>query len=125
MLTEITRTRQIPGEPPRRWFASQEQDLYVWHDSDGEIVAFQLCYSKYRNEHAVYWKRQAGFTHLSVDDGEATTLAGATPILLADGCFDRDAVIERFLALSVRLPNEIAQFVIARLLQFPSGLPDE
>lgn len=125
MLTEITKTRQIPGEPLRRWFSSQEQDLYVWQDQAGKIVAFQLCYAKHRNEHAIYWRQEAGFAHLSVDDGESTALASATPILLADGTFRRNAVIERFRSLAVQLPNEIVQIVIARLLEFPSGLANE
>lgn len=121
MLTEITKTRQFPGEPLRRWFHSQEQDLYVWHDEDGEIVSFQLCYSKYRNEHAIYWKRQSGFAHLIVDDGESSGLSSSTPILVADGYFDRNAVLDCFRKLSVQLPNDILQFVTASLLDYPSN----
>ncbi|HQL10597.1 MAG TPA: hypothetical protein PLE35_13410, partial [Lentisphaeria bacterium] len=64
MLREIRKTRQHPGEPRRRWFHSQEQDLYVWQTENGEITAFQLCYDKPHDEHALYWRLDRGFSHL-------------------------------------------------------------
>ena len=37
MLREIVNTRQDPDEPPRRFFFSHQQDLWVWFD-DGETA---------------------------------------------------------------------------------------
>ena len=124
MLKEVRNTRQAPDEPPRRFFFSHEQDLWVWFGEDGAPVAFQLAYGKYRNEHAIRWKAGRGFVHEKVDDGEAAgVLVKQSPILLADGAFDASGVLERFLALSAEMPQEIVDFVAARLREHPQFSP--
>ena len=120
MLREIRKTRQHPGEPHRRWFHSQEQDLYVWQDDNREIIAFQLCYDKPHNEHALYWRHDRGFSHLRVDDGEGENGWCAAPILLADGIFDTKTVTQRFRALANDIPTTLADFVLDRLESYPS-----
>ena len=52
-LTEIPEVRQIPDEPRRRWFRSDDLDLIVWCDESGAPTSFQLCYDKPRSEHAL------------------------------------------------------------------------
>ena len=123
MLREIRNTRQEPDEPPRRFFFSHEQDLWVWFGEGGAIVGFQLAYGKYRSEHAIRWKADRGFLHQRVDDGESGALVKASPILLADGVFDATGVLERFLALSAEMPREIVDFVAARLREHPEFRP--
>jgi hypothetical protein len=118
MLTEILKTYQRPGEPKRRWFYSPDQDLSVWLDEQGEIVAFQLCYSKHRNEHALYWRADFGYSHLKVDDGEGTTLSSDAPILLADGFFDHEAALKRFVSLGGSLPEDVFCFVSSRISEY-------
>lgn len=124
MLREIEKTRQHAGEPLRRWFHAQEQDLYVWQDEDGTIIAFQLCYDKPDNEHALYWRQDRGFSHLRVDDGENPAGRPQSPLLLADGLFDSAGVTRRFLRLAKNLPPEISRFVIRHLEQYHSQVPD-
>ena len=119
MLREIVNTRQDPDEPPRRFFFSHEQDLWVWFGGDGAVTGFQLSYGKYRNEHAIRWKADRGFLHQRVDDGETGALVKAAPILIADGAFDATGVLERFLELSDEMPKEIVDFVAARLREHP------
>ncbi len=119
MLHEITNTRQAPDEPPRRFFFSHEQDLWVWFGQDGAPVAFQLAYGKYRNEHAIRWKAGRGFTHEQVDDGENAGVIKQSPVLIADGAFNAVAVLTRFQELSAEIPNEIVDFVAARLREHP------
>jgi hypothetical protein len=124
MLEEILNTRQDPDEPPRRFFFSHEQDLWVWFGDGGKVISFQLSYGKYRNEHAIRWKAGRGFAHERVDDGEtAGVLAKQSPILVADGAFDATCVLERFLELSARMPQEIVDFVAARLREHPEFRP--
>jgi hypothetical protein len=119
MLQEIN-TYQAPDEPPRRFFFSHEQDLWVWFGDGGAIVAFQLAYGKYRDEHAIRWKASRGFAHERVDDGEnAGVLVKQSPILIADGAFDALDVLARFLELSAEMPQEIVDFVAARLREHP------
>ena len=66
MLREVRIPRQVPGEPRRRCFFSHQQDLWVWFDDGGVPVAFQLCYGKYRDEHAIRWKAGQGFVRITV-----------------------------------------------------------
>lgn len=116
MLYEIRNPRQIAGESHRRWFYSHEQDLYVWNDESGQIIAFQLCYSKETNEHALYWRNDRGYAHLRVDN----KWRNCTPLLVADGSFEKDTVLSRFRELSSQLPSDVVQFVSTRLSEYPS-----
>jgi hypothetical protein len=120
MLREIPNVQQVPGEPPRRWFFSHEQDLLVWFGQDGAPIAFQLAYGKYRNERALRWKAARGFSHDAVDDGESSGVVKQAAILVADGYFDAPAVLERFVRLSAEVPEEIVNFVCARLREHPN-----
>ena len=119
MLREVRNTRQDPDQPPRRFFFSHEQDLWVWFGGAGKVVAFQLSYGKYRNEHAIRWKKDRGFSHEQVDDGESVGPLKQAPILIADGAFDAAGVLERFVELSGEIPQEIVDFVVARLREHP------
>jgi hypothetical protein len=117
MLNEVPNTRQIEGESRRRWFFSQEQDLYVWQDDAREITAFQLCYAKSEDEHAVYWRSDSGYAHLQVDSKRRY----ATPFLVADGYLDKEAVLDLFREVSINLPVEVRDFVIDHIANFPSA----
>jgi hypothetical protein len=116
-MEEVLETRQVPGEPRRRWFASPDFDLIVWCDTAGAPIAFQLCYDKGRAEHAITWEPSTGLLHNAVDDGEfhIGLRYKATPVLAPDGAFQLDRIAERFAAESRDLPPDIAAFVIARL----------
>lgn len=115
MLREVRDVQQVAGEPPRRWFFSNQQDLWVWFGEDGVPVAFQLAYGKYRNERAIRWKSGEGFVHRRVDDGESADVVKQAPLLVPDGAFEAEKVIARFLEISTELPRDIVEFVVARL----------
>lgn len=119
MLREIRNTQQVPGESPRRWFFSHEQDLLVWFGDDGQPEAFQLAYSKYRDEKAIRWKAGQGFVHYQVDDGEKNGMGKEAAILHPDGAFNAKKVLDQFLAISKEVPKEIVEFVTARLREHP------
>jgi hypothetical protein len=119
-LAEISAVRQIPGEPRRRWFRTDDLDLIVWCDEAGAPTSFQLCYDKLRSERALTWTPDRGFLHAAVDDGEDVGLGyKATPILVAGGRFDANRVGDRFAAASAELPREIVEFVGNKLKQHP------
>jgi hypothetical protein len=124
MLREVPDVQQVPSEPPRRWFFSHEQDLWVWFGKDGTPVAFQLAYGKYRDEHAIRWKAGRGFVHERVDDGEGAGVVKQAPILVADGVFEAEHVLQAFLALAAALPRDIVDFVAARLREHPEYRED-
>lgn len=124
MLTELSNVRQIPGEPRRRWFSDRDFDLIVWFDKDDVIIAFQLCYDKQKNEHALTWRAPSGYYHNRVDTGEYHPLQPkATPILVSDGVFDYLRIAEAFGQAKSEIEPRIADFVYEKLLEFgtPKG----
>jgi hypothetical protein len=111
-LRELPDTRQVEGEPTRRWFSSPDLDLIVWVDERDAIVGFQLCYDKMRGERALTWRLGRGYDHMGVDDGEQSPgQYKSTPILVADGFFDRERVTALFLEASEGVPQNIRRTV--------------
>jgi len=118
MLKEVQNPRQIPGEGRRRWFSDQFFELIVWHDIGGHITGFQLCYDIYGYERALTWKKDLGYTHDGIDSGEMDVMDHKmTPILVADGYFDREGIAERFYAESREIDRAIASFIHEKLLE--------
>src|SRR5437868_2870169 len=114
MLKELPPKKQVEGEPIRRWFFSHQQDLIVWLDDNSSIRGFQLCYDKYESEHAITWRRDIGFTHSTVDDGESSGGRG-TPFLYPNGACNIPPILAVFLEISIEVPPDIAAFVAERL----------
>ena len=107
---------QEKGEPRRRWFEDEYFDLLVWQHETGEIVEFQLSYDKIRDQHALTWKKQKGYIHNKVDDGESRPgRFKASPILLADGIFQKDKIAERFRRNSKEIDKVVSSFVYNKL----------
>jgi hypothetical protein len=122
-LAELADVQQDSRGPRRRWFRSSNEDLIVWYAADDSIVGFQFCYDRKQTERALTWMKGTGYAHETVDDGEAVGLAHKrTPILIADGVFDNNTVLERFLAIADVVPRDIVDFVAAKLKEYsPSG----
>lgn len=122
MLREIANVRQVEGEPRRRWFSDEQLDLVVWENPDREIIGFQLCYGKVRNEHALTWMAGLGFSHNQVEDGESRPgRYKATPVLVEDGTFNMEDVAPDFLAHSAGLTESLRDFIYRKLLDYPLG----
>lgn len=124
MLREIPRVRQIPGEPYRRWFCDEDFDLIVWLEG-AAIVGFQLSYNKNTpsQQRALTWKRDLGYTHDRVDDGENRPGSHkSTPILVPDGLFSHQQIAQQFAAVSDEVDTDIAAFVYTRLMAYPGKL---
>ncbi|MDR3378556.1 MAG: hypothetical protein P4M10_07715 [Verrucomicrobiae bacterium] len=121
MLEEQT-CRQIPDEPPRRWFADDYFDLIVWGGSDQGVTGFQLCYDKPGRERALTWLAAGGFSHAAVDDGESAASANCTPVLVADGCFPAEEVSREFLKRSGGMESWLRDWVSEKIRAFPQNL---
>lgn len=122
MLRELRNVQQVSGEAKRRWFFCHDLDLVVWQDDSGAISGFQLAYDKHKGEHSISWRRDRGYSHYVVDDGEPMAGVNDTPFLYADGPFRRDRVLDQFLALASDVPADIVGFVAARLREFDGPL---
>lgn len=119
MLREIKHVRHIENEERRRWFSDDFFDLVVWIDAKDEIVGFQLCYDKARNQRAVTWHSESGFTHDRIDDGE--TKPGkfkATPILVADGIFEHRRIAHLFNVARGKIENTLSSFIYEKILTY-------
>jgi hypothetical protein len=116
VLREYLPARQVPGDPRRRWFASEKSDLIVWLDGDDAPIGFQFCYDKDFREHALTWMRGRGFNHMAVDSGGDILSAGkGTPLLVADGRVDGPRILELFLAESSLVPEAFVRLVAEKL----------
>ncbi|MCX7787502.1 MAG: hypothetical protein N2442_07380 [Spirochaetes bacterium] len=113
MLREINNVRQIPEEGFRRWFRDDEFDLIVFYPSSDseEIIAFQLCYRKDGQERVLTWRKRGGHSHNRVDDGEVFFHNKMTPILVADGIFHKEEVLNRFRSAAHHLDRKLMQFI--------------
>jgi hypothetical protein len=120
---ERINVRQIPGEPKRRWFSSDDFDLIVWVADDQSFNGFELCYDKGNRERSISWRRAGGFRHMAVDDGEQRPgKHKASPVLIPDGYFDARQVHSALSAVSHMLPAEIAGYVLKALERYPQEL---
>ncbi len=115
MLTEIPNARQVVGEGLRRWFTDEYFDLIVWYGNQEHPIGFQLCYDKQEKERALTWTREHGFRHDRVDAGEIPGHSKMTPIIVADGAFDRDSISRRFRQASLGIDPLVKQFIFEKL----------
>ena len=98
-------------------------DLFIWFIRQVP-VKFQLSYGKRQSEHAISWDREYGFMHNRIDDGEG--LGGRykmSPILLNEVQFDARRVARDFLVASEAMEPTLADFIYARLLEYPGVRP--
>ena len=110
MFTENRNVRQEPGHR-RRWFEHHGLELIVWLDGAELVEGFQLC----RAGRALTWRRDAGFTHARVDEGDETPLKNLTPVLVAGTSVPWAGLIEDFRKSSATLEAGLREFVLQRL----------
>jgi hypothetical protein len=118
MLVEVDNVRQIKNDGFRRWFRSINMDLYVWYPQQNEkdILGFQLCYKLGNEEKALTWKKELGFIHNTVDDGEVPGSIKETPILVQDGVFYPKKTLDDFLSQAKEMDVEVKNFVQEKII---------
>ncbi len=121
MLREQNNVSQHEGEQRRRWFYSKDMDLIVWQDEAGGSVGFQLSYAVSALERKILtWLEGRGYTHEGLDEGEDRAMRyKMAPVAVADGVFDRDVILERFLTESLEIDNGVREFVAGKLREYP------
>ena len=120
-MIEVSKVRQVPGEPRRRWFSSTRFDLFLQCADDGRFVGFQLYYDKPHREHAIVYSDTDGFRHLAVDDGEHRPgRHKASPMLTKDGVFEASRIYASFNAASADIPVDVAGYVGQALARYPN-----
>jgi len=119
MLREEQDVRQIPGDLKRRWFSDDFFDLIVWFDDRGRFHGFQLCYDRTAAPRALTWRKDLGYAHDKIDDGESRAgLHKSSPMLSRDGFFDAKSIGDRLEAAGAGLPKELLEPVLEKVRAF-------
>lgn len=119
MLREIRPVLQNSRPAIRRWFTDADMDLFIWFNNQVP-VKFQLSYDKRELEHAISWDSERGFIHSRIDDGEDwPNRYKMTPLMAGNGRFDAGRVARNFLMASEFMDPTLADFIYARLLEYP------
>lgn len=123
MLQEITATKQ-DGSERKRWFRDDTFDVYVWQNPKGEFTTLQLCYDRSHDERVMRWNRISGYSHERIDAPEEKPGRAMSAILVKDGVFPAELVLERFRDVAAKLPAEIAEFVDRKIRGYkPPAFP--
>ena len=118
MLRQI-KVKETENYPQRLWFTDRSHDLFVWINFDRQPLAFQFCYNKLQNEHAILWNLQHGYSHQRVDSGEAKDKRyKMSPIMIEDGDIEILKIAADFKRINQRLDPELADFIYQKLLEF-------
>ena len=118
MLREIRDVKQVPGEPRRRWFSDENFDLIVWLGPEDQILGFQLCYDKETRQKALTWLNGGGYQHSHIDDGDNPGKMKASPVLEANGRFDREGIGRRFRKNRGDVPDKITDCVYEKIMNY-------
>lgn len=118
MLKELKNARQNIDES-RRIFVDDFFDLYVWFEPDDSISGFQLCYGESNDRKALTWREGTGYSHNSIELGESKIgKLKSTPILISDGHFNKDVILNSFAKESANVDRKIRDFVLERLTNY-------
>ena len=119
MLREFIKVRQDPLFY-RRLFTDDYFDLFLWYNSrGGKIIGFQLCYDKDGSYRALTWEPERGFNHTKVDEGDSRPgKRKGSPILVADGIFNKDRIAYRFRVASRHMDRSLADMVYRKLKEY-------
>lgn len=127
MLKELSVSQNEEGVF-RRWFQDDYFHLIIWYEADtGGIRGFQLCYDVSKEERSLTWLSGKGFLHNAVDEGSRPMRHPSSPLLVEDGAFPAQSVIERFIEARGSIDGNIARLVVEKIIEFGSldGDPDE
>ncbi len=123
MFKEVLPIQQGFPNTQKRWFTDREMDLFIWFHR-GRPSRFLLSFDKPHSEQAIRWTTQGGLQFFRVDSGEKDDgRYKQSPLLLEpQQDFDVFGVARRFLANSEEIDPGIADFIYARLLEYPGTM---
>ena len=119
MLTEFMNLSQ-KGDGYRRLFSDDFFDLYIWYDEKGgKPTGFQLNYSARDDPHSLTCSIGGSCTHTRIDEGEdAPGRFKGSPILVSDGAFEKETVLERFKSASRTLDAGLRGIIMEAILNY-------
>ena len=125
MLREISRFRNYGGYANRRSFTDSDMDLYVWF-KDQVPERFHLTYNKQGHTQSISWNIETGFDQWRFAQVEALAAMLGFPDML-DFFYMHDTgsstqaskLAYQFLHASEKITPWLADFIYARLLEYP------
>jgi len=124
MLKEISGFRDCGGRSNRRLFTDSDMDLYVWFN-EAVPERFHFTYNKQANPRSVSWNNETGFEQRRSAQVKALTMMTGLlhmldPFLIRDeGDTPAPVLAYRFLHASNQIAPWLADFIYARLLEYP------
>ncbi|MDH3343073.1 MAG: hypothetical protein OEM07_05050 [Gammaproteobacteria bacterium] len=120
MLQEIASTHRSSHRKPKRWFTDSDMDLFIWFEKQ-RPVCFQLSYDKRQHEHSISWHIDAGFSHSSINAETRHTKYQQPKSSSSTGepNFNSRYIAREFLLASQHIQTSIADFIFARLIEYP------
>ncbi|MFI5367047.1 MAG: hypothetical protein ACHQ4J_15650 [Candidatus Binatia bacterium] len=82
------------------------------------LCSFQLCYDRRHGEQALTWTHDGGFSHHGIDDGEGNPAKNQTPILVADGAFPRDEILQLLVNEAEEIDAWIRELVVEKIGEY-------
>lgn len=113
MLYRIKDTRESDSGYGYRCYGDEYFDLFLWYDN-GRIIQFQLVYNKFKRAHALTWHEERGYLHARVDEGNRPRKK-MSPILVMDGEFPKEFLVNKFREESMEIEAGISSFVMDKL----------
>jgi len=117
MLREISSTRQNNSSKLKRWFTDANMDLFVWF-KDQVPVCFQFSYNDTAQEHAISWHINHGFDHHLIRNKNYRTQYRLPASTSTTGFIPARAA-HFFVQASEHIETSLADFIFARLLEYP------
>jgi len=77
-----------------------------------------LYYDTKRCERVLSWRQGEGFGHAQIDSGEQNPTFNRSPLLVADGVFDKAKILDRFQYESQTIDSDIRDFIIQALTTY-------
>ncbi len=91
-------------------------DVYVWVNSDDQIVCYQITYDKPNAEKALTWKIESGFSHHGVDDDAKPGKHPGTPLLITDGLPNLPRLMYLIYKNFGDVAPEVKKFIVTKLV---------
>lgn len=119
MLKEISVYKSKTGLRRKRWFTDADMDLFIWFRKNLPI-RFQLSYNRFGRGHAIHWSADEGFKHSLVDLTQAKAGKHELPDEYdIDNRINVPRLARAFLAACEGIDVALADFIYARLLEYP------
>ena len=118
MFIEIKKIRQNRNEGYRRWFTSDDMDLFVWYDDKCRVSSFQISSRDGAGEYLVNWSENNGLTYSRVIEPEPGALRyKGSNLLVTRKRFKLKSIFDKFLTYSKKVNTELVRFIVNTLVR--------